>query len=34
MCGSYKKEKIFNYFKVKPYSSQDIHVLQQNSSLE
>lgn len=29
-----KKKKIFNYVKIKPYSSQHIHVLQQTSSLE
>lgn len=34
MCGSYEKEEIFDYFKIKTYSSQHIHVLQQTNSLE
>lgn len=28
------KKNIFNYVKIKPYSSQHVHVLQQTSSLE
>lgn len=34
MCGSYKKENIFDDVKVKPPTLQHIHVLQQTSSLE